>query len=124
MSTHAIRVVSAAAVLAAAAVSAQPAEKTEDLERFSSFELNGCFDARLAPGTPRRLTLRGTPEQLERVRVRQAGGRVVVEPTDGWQTGFDLCRSKIEVEVTADFDRDASVELWVDRKSTRLNSSH
>jgi putative autotransporter adhesin-like protein len=111
---HVLRTLLAAAALAAPiAVSAQVSEKSEDLERFTAFELNGCFDAKLEAGTPQRITIRASAEQLARVRVRKTGGTVIVEPTDGWQSGFDLCRDKIEVLVTANFDGGSPVELRV-----------
>lgn len=114
MRTRASRLVPAAALFAACfSVLAQITEKSQDLDRFTAFELNGCFTARLEPGAQRRITLRGSAEQLERVRVRQTGASVIVEPVDGWLRNFDLCRDKIEVLVTADFDAGSPVELQV-----------
>ncbi len=112
MQGRAARIVSLATWLAAPAVLfAEGAEKSLELVRFNALELNGCVSAQLVPGTPQQITVNGTAKQLAGLRVRQSGGTVTVGPADGWTSGIDLCRDKVEVHVTASFDKNAAVAL-------------
>jgi putative autotransporter adhesin-like protein len=115
MRTSSAAFLAAAALLAASAALGQPVERAQDLQPFDKLELHGCFNSRLEPGRPERITINATPEQHERIRVRQEGGIVSVEPIE-WRNNDwgSFCRDgRIEVRITADFAKDDSVTLGV-----------
>ena len=110
MHSYILRVTALLAVFAAPAACAQAVDRTQDLESFTTLELNGCFSAKLVPGRVDRVLISATPEQQERIRVRQDGARVVIEPVE--TRNWDVCRGgPMRIEVTASFAKDDAVEL-------------
>ena len=75
----------ASALLASPAVLAQAVDRATNLQPFTTLELRGCFDTKIAPGTPERVTVNATPEQHERIVVEQDGSTVEVGLKNGWE---------------------------------------
>jgi hypothetical protein len=96
------------------AASSQPVERTQDLKPFTTLELNGCFDTKLATGASNRIVVSATPEQHDKLRVEQSGDVVSVGSVEGWRESWNLCRGNhIEIVVTASFAKDGPVDLRV-----------
>jgi hypothetical protein len=94
----------AGAVLASPAVLAQAVDRTTNLQPFNSLELRACFDTKVAPGTPERVTINATLEQHDRISVEQEGSRVEIGFKGGWQDGDVVCRGgRVQVQVIASF---------------------
>jgi hypothetical protein len=109
---------SSALLLAPVVLSAQPVDRSQDLKPFTTFELNGCFDAKIVAGSPQRLTVHATPEQHDKLRITQDGDTVHVGANDenSWRTDWEaLCRgdSRIRIDVTASFAKDKPADLRV-----------
>ncbi len=54
-----------AVLLGSAAALAQAEDKATDLKPFDKLEIQGCFDARLEPGTPARAVVNATADQQQ-----------------------------------------------------------
>jgi hypothetical protein len=99
-----------AVLLGSAAAPVQAADKTTDLKPFDKLRIEGCFDARLEPGTPVRAVVSATDEQQQRILVEQDGRIVRVHFAD--KNAYDLCRAgTIRVSITATFAATDSVDL-------------
>lgn len=102
-----------AAMLGFAAALARAEDKSTDLKPFDKLEIEGCFEAKLEPGTPARAVVSATADQQQRIRVEQDGTRVRI----GFAEKEDysrLCRgSAIRVSITASFAPTDSVDLGV-----------
>jgi hypothetical protein len=99
-----------AVLLCSAAALAQADDKATDLKPFDSLQINGCFDAKLAPGTPARVVVSATADQQQRIKVEQDGMRVRIGFTD--REAYDVCRGgPIRVTITAGFAATDSVDL-------------
>jgi hypothetical protein len=107
-----LSVLSVTFLLVAAAASAQAADKPTDLQPFDKLQIDGCFDVRLAPGTPARAVVSATDDQQQRIRVEQDGKRVRIGFAG--RADYDVCRGgPIRVAITASFDKSDSVELGI-----------
>ncbi|HVS23100.1 MAG TPA: DUF2807 domain-containing protein [Gammaproteobacteria bacterium] len=106
-------IVSSALVLTSPAAFAQAVDKTTDLKPFETLVIGGCFESRLAPGTPERVVVNATAAQHERIRVVQDGKTVKIGfPEERGSDDYNICREgKIRVSVTANFAKDRPVEL-------------
>jgi len=100
-------------VLTSPAAFAQVLDKTTDLKPFETLVIGGCFESRLAPGTPERVVVNATAAQHERIRVVQEGKTVKIGfPPERNSDDYNVCREgKIRVSVTANFAKDQPVEL-------------
>ena len=101
-----------AVLLGPVAALAQTVDKSTDLKAFDRLQIEGCFDARLVPGTPARAVVSATADQQQRIRVEQDGKRVRVGFAD--RDDYNVCRGgPIRVVITASFEKTDSVELGV-----------
>jgi hypothetical protein len=99
-----------AVLLGPVAALAQTVDKPTDLKPFDALQIEGCFDARLAPGTPARAVVSATADQHQRIRVEQDGKHVRIGFAD--RNDYDVCRGgPIRVAITASFEKSDSVEL-------------
>jgi hypothetical protein len=99
-----------AVLLGSAAALAQAEDKTTDLKPFDALQINGCFEAKLEPGTPARAVVNATADQQQRIKVEQDGKRVRVRFAD--KEDYDACRGgPIRVSITASFAAGDSVDL-------------
>ena len=102
-----------AVLLGSAAALAQAEEKTTDLKPFDKLEVQGCFDAKLEPGTPARAVVDATADQQQHIRVQQDGKRVRIGFAEK-EDYSNLCRgSPIRVSITASFSGSDAVELGI-----------
>jgi len=101
-------------LLSPAVLVAQTVERATDLQPFDTLELRGCFDAKLAAGTPQRVVVKATAEQHERLSVQQSGNTVTIGPAEAWSGTDVLCRGeRVTVQITASFAKDRPVTLRV-----------
>jgi putative autotransporter adhesin-like protein len=101
-----------AVLLGPVAALAQTSDKATDLKPFDHLQLEGCFEARLVPGTPGRAVVSATPDQQQRIRVEQDGKRVRIGFAD--RNDYNICNGgPIRVAITASFAATDSVELGV-----------
>ena len=99
-------------LLGSSAALAQAADKTTDLKPFDKLQVEGCFDARLVPGTPARAIVSATADQQQRIRVEQDGKRVRIGFAE--RDDYNVCRGgPIRVAITANFEKTDSVDLGV-----------
>lgn len=99
-----------AVLLGSAAALAQAEDKTTDLKPFDQLQIEGCFDAKLDPGTPARAVVSATADQQQRIRVEQDGKRVRIGFAE--KDDYNLCRAgPIRVSITASFAASDSVDL-------------
>ncbi len=99
-----------AVLLGSVAALAQAEDKTTDLKPFDKLQIEGCFEARLEPGTPARAVVSATADQQPRIRVEQDGSRVRVGFAD--KDDYSPCRGgPIRVSITASFAATDSVDL-------------
>lgn len=99
-------------LLGSSAALAQAVDKATDLKSFDRLQIEGCFDARLEPGTPARAVVSATADQQQRIRVEQDGKRVRVGFAE--RDDYNVCRGgPIRVAITAHFEKTDSVELGV-----------
>jgi hypothetical protein len=99
-------------LLGSAAALAQAADKATDLKPFDRLQIEGCFEVRLAPGTPTRAVVTATPDQQQRIRVEQDGNRVKVGFAQ--HDDYSVCRGDpIRVSITASFATTDSVQLGI-----------
>jgi len=97
-------------ILGSGAALGQAVDKATDLKPFDGLQIEGCFDARLAPGNPARAVVSATADQQQRIRVEQDGKRVRIGFAD--RSDYDVCRGgPIRVNITASFVPSDSVEL-------------
>ena len=97
-------------LLGSSAALAQAVDKATDLKSFDRLQIEGCFDARLVPGTPARAVVTATADQQQRIRVEQDGKRVRIGFTE--RDDYNVCRGgPIRVAITASFEKTDSVEL-------------
>ena len=110
-----IRVIvpSAVLLLCSTAAFSQAVDKVTDLKPFDTLEIGGCFESKVAPGTPERVVVNATGPQQARIRVEQDGKTVRVGFIDhAFADEYNVCKDgKIRVTVTANFAKDQSVEL-------------
>lgn len=100
----------AAVLLGAAAALARADDKATDLKPFDELQINGCFEARLEPGTPTRAIVSATADQQQRIRIEQDGKRVRIGFTGN--DDYNICRGgQIRVNITASFAATDSVDL-------------
>jgi hypothetical protein len=101
-----------AVLLCSAAALARAEDKTTDLKPFDTLQVNGCFEAKLEPGTPARAIVSATTDQLQRIRVEQDGKRVRIGLAD--KEAYDVCRGgPIRVSITASFAASDSLDLGI-----------
>jgi hypothetical protein len=106
-------VIPVAVLLGSTAALAHAEDKTTDLKAFDKLLIEGCFDARLEPGTPTRAVVSATADQQQRIRVEQDGDRVRVGFADK-NDYATLCRGPaIRVSITASFAATDSVDLGI-----------
>jgi putative autotransporter adhesin-like protein len=99
-------------LIGSSAALAQAADKTTDLKPFDQLQVEGCFDARLVPGTPAHAVVTATADQQQRIRVEQDGKRVRVGFAE--RDDYNVCRGgPIRVAITASFGNTDSVGLGV-----------
>jgi hypothetical protein len=99
-------------LLGSSAALAQAVDKATDLKSFDRLQIEGCFDARLEPGTPARAVVSATADQQQRIRVEQDGKHVRVGFAE--RDDYNVCRGgPIRVAITASFEKTDSVELGV-----------
>jgi hypothetical protein len=99
-------------LLGSSAALAQAVDKATDLKSFDRLQIEGCFDARLEPGTPARAVVSATADQQQRIRVEQDGKHVRVGFAE--RDDYNVCRGgPIRVAITANFEKTDSVELGV-----------
>jgi hypothetical protein len=99
-----------AVLLGSVAALARADDKATDLKPFDELQINGCFEARLEPGTPARAVVSATADQQQRIRVEQDGKRVRIGFAE--KDDYDLCRSgPIRLAITASFAASDSVDL-------------
>jgi hypothetical protein len=99
-------------LLTSSAAFSQAVDKTTDLKPFDTLVIGGCFESRLAPGTPERVVVNATALQHERIRVVQDGKTVKIGFPERNSDDYSVCREgKIRVSVTANFSKDQPVEL-------------
>jgi len=103
-------VVSATSLLGSSAALAQAVDKATELKSFDRLQIEGCFEARLVPGTPARAVVSATADQQQRIRVEQDGKRVRIGFAE--RDDYNVCRGgPIRVAITASFETTDSVEL-------------
>jgi hypothetical protein len=91
---------------------AQPVDKATDLKPFDRLQIDGCFQARLAPGAPGRAVVSATAEQQQHIRVEQDGKRVRIGFAE--HDDYSACRGDpIRVNITASFAAGDSVDLGI-----------
>jgi hypothetical protein len=99
-----------AVLLCTAAALAQAEDKVTDLKPFDALQINGCFEARLEPGTPARAVVSATADQQQRIRVEQDGKRVRIGFAE--KEDYNICRDgPIRVTITASFAATDSLDL-------------
>jgi hypothetical protein len=104
MHAHVVLGVLGGVLFVSPVVLAQAVDRTTDLQPFNTLELSACFDTRVGPGTPERVTVTATPEQHELIVVEQSGSTLDVKLKNGWDDGNVVCRGeRVRVEVTASF---------------------
>src|SRR5262249_37979577 len=99
-----------AVLLGSVAALAQAEDKTTELKSFDGLQINGCFEAKLEPGTPARAVVSATSDQLPRVRVEQDGKQVRIGFVE--RDDYTVCRGgSIRVSITASFAASDSVDF-------------